>query len=222
MLRLISKAAPSSQSRIFRAINEKPSVQFNDSSQDSFLFNIHEISQNLYKMRFHDLSHQLYCEITLELKNSLMYGDEPYEEDGTLEVVIAGNFPTIDMQGLNQIVHNNEYLQGMILIKFQLKILEELLLFAKNKDAGYLFLNFNEANYDYVEIYQRFIVSQESNLSASGEQIELVMPTDVGTYDELIEFMDELEQDFQQSLWRDQKSDPIIRQYLKSKALMEF
>jgi hypothetical protein len=151
-----------------------------------------------------------------------MYGDEPYEEDGTLEVVIAGNFPTIDMQGLNQIVHNNEYLQGMILIKFQLKILEELLLFAKNKDAGYLFLNFNEANYDYVEIYQRFIVSQESNLSASGEQIELVMPTDVGTYDELIEFMDELEQDFQQSLWSDQKSDPIIRQYLKSKALMEF
>lgn len=222
MLRLISKAAPSSQSRIFRAINEKPSVQFNDSSQESFLFNIHEISQNLYKMRFHDLSHQLYCEITVELKSSLMYGDEPYEEDGTLEVVIAGDFPAISLQGLNQIIHGNEYLQGMILIKFQLKILEQLLLFAENKDASYLFLNFNEANLDYVEIYQRFIISQESILLARGEQIEIVMPTDVGTYDELIEFMDELEQDFQQSLWRDQKSDPIIRKYLKSQALLVF
>lgn len=48
------------------------------------------------------------------------------------------------------------------------------------------------------------------------------MPTDVGAYDELIEFIDELEQDFQQSLWRDQKSDPIIRQYLKSQALLVF
>jgi hypothetical protein len=151
-----------------------------------------------------------------------MYGDEPYEEDGTLEVVIAANFPAIDLQGLNQIIHGNEYLQGMILIKFQLKILEQLLLFAENKDAGYLFLNFNEANLDYVEIYQRFIISQESILSARGEQIEIVMPTDVGTYDELIEFMDELEQDFQQNLWRAQKSDPIIRQYLKSQALLVF
>lgn len=43
----------------------------------------------------------------------------------------------------------------------------------------------------------------------------MVIPADRETFDAWIDFMDDINRKFQQSLWRDQGANPIIRQYLK-------
>jgi hypothetical protein len=50
-------------------------------------------------------------------------------------------------------------------------------------------------------------------------QIQLTIPTDVRTYDALVELMDLMNTGFRQSLWREQRDNPAIRLYLKSHAL---
>jgi hypothetical protein len=104
------------------------------------------------------------------------------------------------------------------MFQFQLKILEQLYLFCEWKEAVKLVLTTHDANLDYLEIYSRFFVSEEQVAMPMGERTRIVIPTDVDIYDEIVDFMDELDKDFCKTLWRDQKENPAFREYLKSNA----
>ena len=215
MLRLIAKESPIYRHELSNKA-EIPIYALTQSPKQSFLWDFQEISLGIFIARFRDTFHELFFEITLELKDSLLASDD---EEQYIERILVGNFHSVDVQRLQQKVHWDEYLQGMILIQFQLKILEQLLLFCEEKHTTYLFLIFNEANQDYIEIYQRFIISKEEILSNHGEKIRISLPTDVSVYDELIDFMEEVDQSFRQTLWTEQRNNPIYREYLKSEAL---
>ena len=217
MLRLITKNSPPTYEQFTPQYNEKKTPQFNCSIKEPFLFDFREISPGIYIARFRDSFHELACEITLELKSVLTLSGD-HREDGYFEPVLAGDFPYIETQRLQKKVLGNDYLHHMTLLQFQLKILEQILLFCDEKDASSLILNFNEANLDYLEIYDQFITSQDETISDRGEQTEAVIATDVTIYDELIDFIDKVDRDFQRTLWREQRNNPILRQYLKSQA----
>jgi len=191
------------------------------SSHHSFLWDFQEISSGIYIARFQDTFHELSCEFTLELKESFVPSEDETEES-FIQPVLVGNFPSIDIQRFQQKILWDEYLQGMILIKFQLKILEKLLLFCEDKKAPYLFLTFNEANQDYLEIYQCFIISEEENLSTDGELTEITIPSDVSVYDDLIDLTNEVDHKFRKTLWGEQRVNPTFRHYLKSHAILKF
>lgn len=185
--------------------------------QNSFLWDFQEISPGIYIARFQDTFHELSCKVALELKESFIPSGG--QERGYFELILAADFPSIDIQLLQQKALWDEYLYGTLLIQFQLKVLEQLLLFCEDRDATHIFLSFNEANHDYIEIYQRFIISEEEIPSNHREKIEIIIPTDVSIYDELIDFMEEIDHSFRHTLWREKGVNSIYRQYLKSEAL---
>lgn len=98
--------------------------------------------------------------------------------------------------------------------RFQLKILDQILLFCDEKDAVNLTLSISDSDLDYLEIYRRFFTSEEKVITARGEQTQIVIPTDIETYDGVLDFIDEIDKSFRQSLWHGQKINPAFRKYL--------
>ena len=183
-------------------------------SQNPFLSDFRQLSQNLYTFQAHDHAHGLSCEMHVELKESLVYPQDAREEEGYLAPVAACDLPHIDVRKLQGKVLGDDYLQGIIMYRFQLKILDQILLFCDEKDAVNLTLSISDSDLDYLEIYRRFFTSEEKVITARGEQTQIVIPTDIETYDDVLDFIDEIDKNFRQFLWRGQKINPAFRKYL--------
>lgn len=185
----------------------------NLSSQNSFLFDFQETSENLYAFRAQDLDHELSIEMNLERKERFSCSGEGKEED-YLVPVITCDFPHIDVQKLQEKVLGDQYLQGILMFQFQLRILEQLFLFCERKDAVNLILTIHDTDLDYLEIYRRFVFSEEEIITERGEQTEICISTDIETYDEVLDFMDRVDRNLRQTLWRGQKTNPAFQKYL--------
>lgn len=190
-------------------------------SSATVLSHYQEISPNLYIFRFHDAHHELSCSLTLEMKNNFAVSEKTGIED-YLVPIFTGEFPTIDTLRLQRKVPWDDYLHVILMIRFHLKILEQLLLFCEEKNAIRLFLSFEEVNLDYMEVFRHFFSVETQVLTPRGKQTEIVIFIADGIYDKLLNFMNRLSHDFYQNLWRDQKVNPAYRQYLKYLSLLEF
>jgi len=219
MLKLIHNVSKTHQSLPGNHNNEH--TPLNELSPTTFLSHWKEISPNLCIFRFHDLHHDLSCEMILELKSNFVPSEKKGEKDHFV-LVLTGGFPDIDIQRLQRKVPWDDYLHVALVIRFHLKILEQLLLFCKERDVTNLFLRFGEDNLDYMEVFRHFYSFEAQVLTPKGEQTEIVIPTNSETYNELFNFMGRLGHDFRQNLWRDQKINPAYRQYLKYLSLPEF
>ena len=171
---------------------------------DSFLVHTQEFSPNLHVFRAKDYTHQLLCEMTLEVKEVFVSLEEEGEDGGYLAPIVACSFPPISLQKLNEKTSFDGYLQELLMGQFQLKVLEQLLLFCEQKDAANLMLPLNdpvnEADLDYLKFYRRFLVSEEQVTTPRGEETQIMIPTDVGTYDQVIDFMDKVDREFRCAL----------------------
>jgi len=185
---------------------------------NSFLVHIQEFSPNLHIFMAKDYTHELLCEMALEVKEIFISLEEEGESGGYLASVVACSFPPISLQKLNEKTSFDGYLQELLMGQFQLKILEQLLLFCEQKDAAHLLLTLNdpvnEADLDYLKFYRRFLISEEQVTTSRGEETQIMIPTDVGTYDNVIDFMDKIDREFRSALWRGQSINPAFRAYL--------
>lgn len=212
MLKLIVTNARSIHRTILpQKIDTKPLCH-----NDSFVFHFQELSPNLYVFRAKDYAHDLSCEMPVEVTETFVSMENDDEEGGYFAPAVSCNFPTISLEKLNKKIDFNNYIRGILVRQFQLNILEQLLLFCDEKRAAKLILTMTNIELDYLEIYSRFFISEERVLTSKGEQIQVVIPTDVHTYDEIVDFVDELEQDFRKILWREQRTNPAFREYLMS------
>lgn len=159
----------------------------------SFLVDFQEFSPNLHVMRAKDLNHELTLEMILERKESFAYSKGETEEEGYLAPIIACALPRIDVQKFNEKACQDECLQEILMIQFQLKVLEQLFLFCEEKAAVNLILTMSDSNLDYLEMYRDFFISEEQVITARGEHTEVVIPTDMETYNKVIDFMDQVD-----------------------------
>lgn len=191
---------------------------------NSFLVHIKELSQNLHSFMAKDYTHELLCEMPLEVKEIFVSLEDEGEDGGYLAPVVACSFPSINLQKLNEKTGFDGYLQELLMGQFQLKILEQLLLFCEQHDTVNLMLNFkdavNDADLDYLKFYRRFLVSEEQVTTSRGEETQIMIPTDVDTYDSIVDFMDKIDREFRCALWRGQSINPAFRDYLKSNACL--
>ncbi|MGV8947918.1 MAG: hypothetical protein ACOH2E_00895 [Candidatus Paracaedibacter sp.] len=190
-------------------------------SPATILSHYQEISPNLYIFRFHDFHHKLSCILTLEMKSNFAVSGKISIED-CLVPVLTGEFPIIDTQRLLRNVPWDDYIHLVLMIRFHLKILEQLLIFCEEKNVTILFLSFEEANLDYMEVFRHFFSVESQVLTSRGKQTEIIIPMADEIYGKLLNFMNRLRHDFHQNLWRDQKNNPAYRQYLKYLSLPEF
>jgi hypothetical protein len=182
---------------------------------------IREISKNIFVFRAQDIENELRVEMYLELKQAYIHYNQNLSET-PLEHTIVGDFPYISADELNESLLGDEYLHGALMIIFQMSLLEQLLLVCEEKGAEYILLNFCERTFDYLNIFRRFSISEKQINNSHGERIQITIPADTQIYDDIIDFMDEFKADFCRVLWREQKSNFSLRQYLKSHAVLNF
>lgn len=163
----------------------------------------------LYEMVLQDSSHCLQCNLTLEVEEACEI------EPGT----VICHFPTIVDEQLKDFVEEDEILYGMIMVQFHMKVLEQLFLFCTNHYASRLTIYTDDDQADELGIYEDFLSHQDQTLTVQGEKTEMVIPVNQESYDAWIGFMTETSVKFGQELWREQRSNPVIRSYLKSHAL---
>lgn len=176
----------------------------------SFSAEVHVKGPYLYEMILQDPPHYLACDLILEIEEN----NQGYEE----RTVIC-HFPTLSNEELSDFVEGDEALRDMIMVQFQMKILEQLLLFCASHYASTLVIFADDAQADDLGVYHDFLTYEDQTLTSKDEKTEMVIPADRETFYAWIDFMDDINRKFQQSLWRDQRSNPTIRQYLKSQCV---
>jgi len=174
----------------------------------SFTAEVHVRGPNLYSLLARDPSHYLECELILET--------EAKEADSFEAVAVICHFPNISDEKLQDLIWLDDTLYGIIMIQFQIKLLEQLLLFCATHYASKLIIFADDVQADALGVYQDFLTYKDQTLIYKGEKTEMVIPADRATFDAWIDFMEKITIDFRQTLWREQRSNPIIRQYLKN------
>lgn len=220
MLRLVSKESPPNYGTFLPKSYEEKLNAINNSPHDLCAFDVKEIVKDLYHVNFQDLFHGIGCHFTIEKRRQFDPTEEWNEDFSPMKPTISGDFTVIDLTKLNKKVFDDEYLCNMLLFQFQLNMLEQLLLFSEEVDAGQLILIFNEKNQHYYDVFEPFVTSKEEVISRNGEGLEITIPCTLAVYDQLIDLIEEVEHGLQQTLWREQKYNPTYRNYLKSRALV--
>jgi hypothetical protein len=160
-----------------------------------------------------DPFHALDCEIPLEIRDDEELLDT-YESKAR---VVVCHFPNILTEQLNEFIEEDEALHGMIMVQFQMKILEQLLLFSSDHEASSLFIHTdNTAEGHALGIYRKSAAYEDKIPTLTGTKTQLVIPITLETFDKLIDLSEHVYQDFRQILWENQASNPAIREYLKS------
>lgn len=190
--------------------------------KQSFLSDLQEQSTNLFSFYAQDARYDLRCSMLFGIQDVLSTEEPGSHQEEFLIPTIVGDFPSIDGEFLLEKAFGNEYIQGILITRFYLNILEALFLFSEQVNANSLTLTFNDHNLDMIEIYRNFIVSEYQVMSDKGEQTQIRISTDVQTYDALIDHMEKINEDFRKTLWRKQWGNSTIREYLKSYALSDF
>jgi hypothetical protein len=195
------------------ASSQKPTISNSSAAPSCFTVEVWPRGPNLYEMHLKDSAHSLKCDFTLEIEESF---------DAVSPSSVVCYFPNIDQSALNDFVEEDETLFGMFMIQFQMKILEQLFLFCANHYASNLVIFVDDAQANDLGIYRDFLTYKDETITPDGEKTEMIIPADRETYDQWIDFMEEVDQKFRQTLWREQKSNFSLRQYLKSHAVLKF
>jgi hypothetical protein len=190
------------------------------SLSNSFLIHCQEFSPNLHIFRAKDYTHDLLCEMTLEVKELFAPSEEGNEEETHLTMVTACNFPSFNLQKLNEKIGFDPYLQRLLTGQFQLKALEKLLLFCEEENAIKLILTVNNVDRDALEIYSRFFIAEKQVTTDKGKMTETVIRADRETYNNVIDFMDKIDREFWCALGRGQSINPLFQAYLKLNACL--
>ena len=177
--------------------------------------------QACYIMVACDPFHRLDCEIILEVCDDEDVLEIYNEEMEPLTVIC--HFPHIIDEELNKFIDGDETLCGMIMVQFQMKILEQLLLFCSNHGASTLLVWVDHTFEGHaLEAYQNFAVYEDKIPTMTGTKTQLVIPATLETFDNLMDCMDDINQEFRKMLWEDQSNNSAIREYLKLNHCLKF
>lgn len=189
----------------------KPSEDL--SSLPPFSSEIRQRAPGLHAMVIQDPSHYLFCELILEVQKG--------RHESEYGIVIC-QFPKISDEKLKIYVNEDETLSGMIMIRFQMKIMEQLLIFCTHQRASNLIIYVDDDQAKTMGIYQDFVVSEDHVVTPVGEKTEMIVLTDPEIFDDWMQYMNQVTILFQQTLWQDQSGNPAIRRYLKSYEISKF
>lgn len=173
------------------------------SSNTGFMVEVRNIDPRTYEMEVQDSFHDLEGSLLLDIKKQRK------------KTAVVCHFPDI-FDDSNKFLAEDETLYGTIMVQFQLKVLEQLLLFCGDHDASQLIISMDDASAEGFEVYHHFLAQQNHNLTTDGEQTKMVISVNAEALNGLRNFMKENTLQFEQGLWREQGSNLAIRNYLKS------
>jgi hypothetical protein len=194
----VQEKIPSSESKNFQILEDR----------SPFSCDLYKKRSSQYVMVAKDPYHYLECDLTLDVV-------EADVSNNTSPLVVC-EFSTISDEELMDFIWEDETLLGTILIQYQMRILEKLLVFCANHDAARLHLIVNEDESEKFSIYEDFVSYEATLLSQGTRKKTMVIPIGEKTFDGWVEFMEHIHKKLIQGLWADQRTNPAIRHYLQS------
>jgi hypothetical protein len=177
-------------------------------SSHAFTAKVHEKGNYIYEMTLWDPSHYLACDVFLEITEG--------NQKNKGRTVIC-HFPTVNDEELNDFVEKDDTLYGAFMVQFQMKIFEQLFLFCFTHNASTLVIFADDDQSNALGVYHDFLAYEDRTLTSNGTKTKIVIPVNQETFNAWVAFMEEATVEFQQTLWRQQKTNPVIRRYLKMK-----
>jgi hypothetical protein len=185
-------------------VQELPPPSQSIPSNAGFSSEIRNMGPHIYELNIQDPFHDLGCSLILDLEKS----------GGKTKAVC--HFPDI-LNESNRFLEEDEDLYGIIMVQFQMKVLEQLFMFCANHNAFQLTIYMDGAQAEGFGIYRDFLNHCHKGLTESSEKTEITLPTDGETFNKWLAFMAEMNFQLEQGLWCEQRSNPAIRHYLKSR-----
>lgn len=175
-------------------------------SNAGFAAKVRSIGTHVYEMSIRDPFHDLGCDLILDI------------EESRGKTVAVCHFPVI-LNEPNKFLHEDENLYGSIVLRFQMKVLEQLFMFCSNHNASQLTIYMDDAQAEGFGIYEDFLSRYDETITENGEKTEMVIWTNQETFDKWLAFMAETSLKVEQDLWREQRTNSVIRNYLKFRPL---
>lgn len=173
-----------------------------------FTAEVQNKGQNLYVLVTQDAAHCLSCELALEIQKK-------GGQKGSKEIEVICHFPVIMDGQLKEKIGHDLTLHGVIMIGFHLKFMEQLLQFCIDHQAKSLSLFADDDQADGLEIYRQFLAQQDQSIPTPPHGATLAFPISQGIVRDWKGFMDLMASKFRQALWREQKGNPMIQNYLR-------
>ena len=190
----------------------------NKNTQPSFMAEIHQKGSSVYTMMAEDPAHFLACELILEIEGGEGGSSESVSEASVSKNVVC-HFPRIADERLKKLIWEDPTLYRILMRIFQMKIMEQLLLFCAYHQASKLVIFTDGTQSDEFAIYKDFLTFQGQVTPTKQENAGIIMPADQKTLESWADFMEGIMIQFRQTLWREQKRNPAIQYYLKSRDL---
>ena len=219
MLYLVHKTTPLAPDKAHQGSCSTQSQ--NEPQKQQYVWGSQKISDNLFSFQALDTRYHLKCNILLDIQEIYISHERGGNQRDSLSPIAVCTFPEIDEKMLIEKSFGNEYILEVLRTQFHLNILESLLLLCEDVNASGLMINISPHNPNPIEIYQNLIVSQNQVFTENGEQTQVLVSIDVDTYDQLIDCIEKLNQDFRKTLWQQQWGNPSIREYLKSHSISD-
>ena len=187
--------------------NPAPVQAASDASKSNARFSVKvsKVENNLYKMSIQDPFHDLGCDLTLESKS------------GANETTVTCHVPVF-LGESNKFLDEDELLYGIIVVQFQMNVLEQLFMFCAKRNASRLTIYMDNVQAEGFGIYQDFLVHCNQTITKNGKQTEMVISTGRKPLSKWRSFMKKNNLELEQDLWREQRFNYAIRRYLKSRA----
>jgi len=175
-----------------------------------FRVDVKNRGSQLYEMTLQDHFHHLKCNLLLEIEEN--------QYKNKLKRIIC-HFPSICDEQLEEFTEEDDILYWVFMIRFQMKVLEQLLLFCSNCNVSQLIIYTDDMQVGKAGVYQGFLIhliGHDQVFRKNDEQTKFVIPSNPETFDAWIRFMQEINIKLGQELWRNQRSSPVIQRYLKA------
>lgn len=175
-----------------------------------FRVDIKNRGSQLYEMAIQDPFHHLKCNLFLEIEGN--------RHETEVKRMIC-HFPPICDEQLEEFTEEDDILYWIFMIRFQMKVLKQLLLFCSDCDVSHLVIYTDDTKIGEAGVYREFLIDligSDQIFTKAREQTKFVIPLSPKTLDAWIKFMQEINIKLGQELWRNQRSSPAIRRYLKS------
>jgi hypothetical protein len=174
-------------------------------SNSEFSSTTRNVGPYVYELNIQDPFHDLKCSLMLD-----------NEKKGN-ETRAVCHFPNI-LNEENKFLEEDEDLYGIIMIQFQMKVLEQLFVFCANHEASHLTIYMDDAKASGFGIYHDFLNYCHQSSTVNNKYTEIVISIDQQTFNKWLSFMADMNLQLGQSLWREQQSNLAIRHYLKSRS----
>lgn len=169
-------------------------------SQEPFSTKIYSKGPSLYLLMAQDPSHRLESELLLEVIQNAPDVDQ---------TVVICHYPVFSTDHLNTFIEGDSTLFSIITIQYQMKIMEQILLFSRKHAASNLILYSDEPSSEIFGLFRDFFSTLEDN-----DPHEIVIPIDHTIQNKWSDYMSQVSLKFGQTLWQGQRWNRAIKNYL--------